>query len=335
MTIYIRFSILFFMVIASALGNYARASEKVSIQLRWLPQAQFAGYYVAAAKGFYKEEGLDVSIIPSGPNINPIQVISNNQANILVTWLGDALVARENGVLLVNVAQIFNRAGMMFVCNKAAGIAKASDLKGKRLGVWFGGYEASFFAWMNKIGLKPDSDVNVLKQGFDVDLFLRKQADCVSAMLYNEYWQVIDAGIKESDITTFFFEDQGVATLEDGLYVMEAQLKDPAFVSRMGKFLRASLKGWNYAVNNIDEAAKIVTAADKSGKGDFKIQKRQLQNVAELITYANTPKMGYMEQGAYDRTVKVLMSGGLKPILKSDPGSAGFTRLVWDASQRK
>jgi NitT/TauT family transport system substrate-binding protein len=154
-------------------------------------------------------------------------------------------------------------------------------------------------------------------------------------MIYNEYWQVVDAGVKEADLVTFFYEDQGVASLEDGLYVLDSKLKDPAFVARTAKFLRATLKGWNEAVKDPAGAAKIVVAADPSGSATLKVQQRQMENVAKLITTANTPKMGYLEPVAYERTVKVLMAGGSSPVIKKDPGKAGYSHVVWEAATKK
>jgi len=213
-------------------------------------------------------------------------------------------------------------------------VSTPKDFKGKTIGVWYGGNEYPFLNWMSKLGLKPGTDVTVLKQGFNVDPLLQNQAACVSTMIYNEYWQVIDAGVKESDLVTFFYEDQGVASLEDGLYVLAPKLKDPAFVARMGKFLKASLKGWNEAVKNPEEAARIVVAADTSGSATLAVQKRQMENVAKLITAANTPRMGYLEPAAYQRTVKVLLGGGSSPVIKKDPGPAAVSHVVWDASAR-
>lgn len=313
----------------------AQAQEKLTVQLKWVPQAQFAGYYVAAAKGYYKAEGLDVTIKPGGPDISPVQVIAGNNADVIVNWMPDALAAREAGVPLVNIAQVFNRSGLMLTCKKASGVSSPKDLKGKTLGVWFGGNEYPFLNWMAKLGLKPDTDIKVLKQGFNVDPLLQNQAACVSTMVYNEYWQIIDAGVKESDLVTFFYEDQGAASLEDGLYVMEAKLKDPAFVARMGKFLRATFKGWNDSVKNPEEAAKIVVSNDMSGSATLAVQKRQMENVAKLITTANSPKMGYLEPAAYERTVKVLLSGGSAPVIKKDPGAAAMSHIVWEAATKK
>lgn len=317
-----------------AASTGAMAAEKVTVQLKWVPQAQFAGYYMAAAKGYYKAEGLDVVIKPGGPDISPVQVIAGNQADVVVNWMPDALAAREAGVPLVNIAQIYNRSGLMLTCKKSSGVATPKDLKGKTLGVWFGGNEYPFLNWMSKLGYKTDTDIKVLKQGFNVDPLLQNQAACISTMIYNEYWQVVDAGVKEKDLVTFFYEDQGVASLEDGLYVMEAKLKDPAFVARMGKFLKATLKGWNDAVKDPEGAAKAVVAADTSGSSSVKVQKRQMENVAKLITTAGTSKIGYLEPAAYERTVKVLMAGGSDPVIKKDPGKAGYSHIVWEAAQK-
>jgi NitT/TauT family transport system substrate-binding protein len=314
-------------------GVNASAAEKVTVQLKWLPQAQFAGYYVAQSKGYYKAEGLDVTIKPGGPDISPVQVIAGNGADVVVNWMPDALAAREAGVPLVNIAQVFNQSGLMLTCKKASGVTSPKDLKGKTLGVWYGGNEYPFLNWMAKLGYK-DTDIKILKQGFNVDPLLQNQAACISTMIYNEYWQVVDAGIKESDLVTFFYEKEGVASLEDGLYVMEAKLKDPAFVARMGKFLKATFKGWNDAVKNPAEAAKIVVAADSSGSATEKVQKRQMENVAKLITTASTAKMGYLEPAAYERTVKVLLAAGSSPVIKKDPGKAAYSHAVWNAAQK-
>src|SRR5688500_12564831 len=158
-----------------------------------------------------------------------------------------ALASREKGVPLVNIAQPFKRSGMMLTCRKETGIKEPADLRGRTLGVWFFGNEYPFLSWMAKLGIPTDGSpqgVKVLKQGFNVDPLLQKQADCISTMTYNEYWQVIDAGIKPEDLVVFKYEDQGVATLEDGLYVTEDRLKDPKFVEVMARFVKASMEGW-------------------------------------------------------------------------------------------
>ena len=228
----------------------AHAADKVTLQLKWVAQAQFAGYYVAKDKGYYKEADLDVTINPGGPDVAPPQVIAGGGADVVIDWMPSALASREKGVALVNVAQPFKRSGLQLTCRADTGIKAPADLKGKTLGVWFSGNEYPFLSWMAKLNFKTDGSpggVKVVKQGFNVDPLLQKQADCISTMTYNEYWQVIDAGYQPNQLVVFKYEDQGVATLEDGLYVIESKLKDPAFVAKMAKFVQASMKGWNYA----------------------------------------------------------------------------------------
>ena len=332
-----RMSTLFRLALLSAcaaVGASAHAAEKVVLQLKWVPQAQFAGYYVAQAKGYYKDAGLDVTIKPGGTDVSPVQVLAGKSADVIVNWMPDALAARENGVPLVNIAQVFDKSGLMLTCKKSAGVSTPKDFKGKTLGVWYGGNEYPFLNWMGKLGLKTDSDIKILKQGFNVDPLLQNQAACISTMIYNEYWQVVDAGVKEKDLVTFFYEKEGVATLEDGLYVLEDNLKDPAFVAKMGKFLKATLKGWDAAVKDPEGAAKAVVAADTSGSASMKVQKRQMENVAKLITNAGTKKIGYLEPAAYERTVKVLLAGGSDPVIKKDPGKAAYSHAIYDAAQK-
>lgn len=325
-------------LVLAGLAGSAAAADKVTVQLKWLPQAQFAGYYVAAAKGFYKDADLDVTIKPGGPDISPAQVLAAKGADVAVDWMPSALAAREAGVPMVNVAQIFNRSGMMLTCKKSSGVSGSKDFKGKTLGVWFGGNEYPFLSWMGSLGLKTSGatpDVKVLKQGFNVDPLLQNQAACISTMIYNEYWQVIDAGVKPSDLVTFPYEDQGVATLEDGLYAREPDLKDAAYVAKLAKFVKASIQGWEYAIKHQDEAVKIILAADTSGGSTAAVQKRQLENVAKLITLADKPTMGKLDPAAYQRTVKVLMAGGSDPVIKKDPGASAWTHVVWDKAMAK
>ena len=310
----------------------AQAADKVTIQLKWVTQAQFGGYFVAQDKGYYQAEGLDVTIKPGGPDIAPPQVIAGGGADVIIDWMPAALASREKGVALVNIAQIFKKSGMMLTCRKDSGIKSPADFRGKTLGVWFYGNEYPFLSWMSKLGIPTtggSNGVTVLKQGFNVDPILQKQAECVSTMTYNEYWQIVDAGLSPSELVVYKYEDQGVSTLEDGLYVLEKNLRKKAFVSKMARFLRASIKGWKYAADHPDEAADIVLENDDTGAQTEKHQRRMMREINKLV--GNQPQgIGYLIPADYRRTVDVLMSSDSDPVISKKPKGA-WTHSIWNA----
>ncbi|MEM1365362.1 MAG: ABC transporter substrate-binding protein [Pseudomonadota bacterium] len=300
--------------------TFAMAADDVTLQLKWVTQAQFAGYYVAQEKGFYEEADLNVTIKPGGPDIAPPQVIAGGGADIIIDWMPSALASREKGVPLVNIAQPFARSGMMLTCRKDTGIESPEDFAGKTLGVWFFGNEYPFLSWMSQLGLSTeggDDGVTVLKQGFNVDPIIQKQADCVSTMTYNEYWQIIDAGFSPDELVTFNYTDQGVATLEDGLYVLEEDLTDEAKVDAYARFVDASMKGWAYAAANPEEAADIILENDASGAQTEEGQTRMMKEIAKLLS--DTPAL---DMAAYDTTVASLLSGGSDPVISKAPEGA-------------
>ena len=323
------------LVLTTGLAFAAHAADKVTIQLKWVTQAQFAGYYVAQEKGYYKAEGLDVTIKPGGPDISTPQVIAGGGADVIVDWMPSALASREKGVALVNIAQIFNRSGMMLTCRKDSGIRSPSDFRGKTLGVWFYGNEYPFLSWMSQLGIPTkggSNGVTVLKQGFNVDPIFQKQAHCVSTMTYNEYWQVVDGGLSPSELVVYKYEDQGVATLEDGLYVLEKNLSNSAFVNKMARFLRASIKGWEFAANNPDTAADIVLENDDTGAQTEKHQRRMMREINKLIVgfYSKGQGVGHLKPSDYERTVNVLLASDSDPVITKKPRGA-WSHKIWNA----
>ncbi len=309
----------------------AVAADEVKLQLKWVTQSQFAGYYVALDQGFYTEEDLDVTILPGGPDIAPTQVIAGGGADVIVEWMPAALAAREKGLPLVNIAQPFASSGMMLTCWGDVGISAPEDLANRTLGVWFFGNEFPFMSWMSKLGIATDgaseTGVEVLKQGFNVDPLVQRQADCISTMTYNEYWQVIDAGVTPEELVTFKYEDQGVATLEDGLYVMEENLSDEAFTNKMERFVRASMKGWKWAEENPADAAMIVLEYDETGAQTENHQVRMMGEIAKLTAGSN----GALDPAAYERTVQTLLAGGSDPVITMEPEGA-WTSAITDAA---
>ena len=188
-----------------------------------------------------------------------------------------------------------------------------------------------FLSWMSQLGIPTDGGVygvEVLKQGFNVDPILQRQAACISTMTYNEYWQVIDAGLSPNDLVVFKYEEQGVATLEDGLYVLEDKLSDADEVDKLVRFVRASMKGWKYAEENPDEAAGIVLEYDETGAQTEKHQKRMMGEIAKLTAGSN----GALVPADFQRTVDTLLAGGSDPVITADPGDAAWTHAITDAA---
>jgi NitT/TauT family transport system substrate-binding protein len=316
-------------------GGTANAADELTLQLKWVTQAQFAGYYVALDKGYYEEVDLDVTILPGGPDIAPPQVIAGGGADVIIEWMPAALASREKGVPLVNIAQVFDRSGMMLTCLKESGIETPEDFPGHTLGVWFFGNEYPFLSWMSQLGIPTqggEDGVTVLKQGFNVDPLLQKQADCISTMTYNEYWQVIDAGLTPEDLVVFPYEDQGVATLEDGLWVRESSLEDEAMVDKLARFLEASIRGWEYAAEHPEEAADIVLENDETGAQTEKHQRRMMGEINKLVGSGGGQGIGYLDPADYERTVEVLLAGGSDPVISKAPEGA-WSHKIWEAIQ--
>jgi len=311
-------------------ASIVNAADDVTIQLKWVTQTQFAGYYVAQDKGFYEAEGLNVTINAGGPDIGPMSVLAGGGADVAVDWMPSALAAREKGFANVNIAQPFAGSGMMLVCRKDRGVNSVADLADKNLYVWYYGNEWPFLSWMNKLDLATDGSaggVSVFRQGWDILPLTQGDADCVSAMSYNEYWQVLAEGLKPEELTVFRYEDEGVATLEDGLYVKEENLSDPAFVDKMVRFVRASMKGWKYAENNTAEAAQIVVDNDDSGAQTVEHNTIQMGEIAKLTAGSN----GALSEADFNRTVSSLMTGGSDPVITKKPVGA-WSHSITDAA---
>ncbi|GHA22618.1 nitrate ABC transporter substrate-binding protein [Devosia pacifica] len=315
------------MVLAGA--GAATAQDSVVLQLKWVTQGQFAGYYVAEAQGFYEEENLDVEIKPGGPDIAPEQVIAGGGADVITTWMAAALAARERGVPLVNIAQPFANSGLLLTCRKDMGVESTDDFAGKTLGVWFFGNEYPFYAWMAALDLPTEGGedgVEVLKQAFNVDPLIQEQAACISTMTYNEYGQVLRAGFTEDELTVFNYRDEGVGMLEDGLYVLEEDLEDPAFVDKMTRFVRASMKGWAYAAENPEEAAQIIVDNDMTGAMTLEDQIYQVNEINKLVDGSD----GVLDMDDYEQTVQTLLNSVSpeNPAITEEPEGATTTAVT-------
>jgi NitT/TauT family transport system substrate-binding protein len=230
--------------------------DSLTLQLKWIEQAQFMGFLVANELGYYEEEGIDMEILPGGVGINPVDVIIAGDADVAVAWTGNVLPAISQGEDLVNIGQGVQRSAMRLMALKTSGIETPEDIAGKKIGTWPGGNELEPYAFIEMQGLDKDRDVELVSQNFDMNQLLNEEIDLASAMIYNEYWLPIEAGYSEDDFTVFDMEEEGAGMLQDALFVQREYLENNEDL--LVRFMRASIKGWEYAIANPQEAVDLM-----------------------------------------------------------------------------
>lgn len=315
-------------------GGASGASDSVTLQLKWVAQAQFAGYYAALEQGFYKAEGLDVTIRPGGPDIAPEQVVAGGQAQFGLNWLASLLSSREQGTPLVNIAQIFTYAGMREISWKSSNINGPADLKGKKVAVWFLGNEYNLLATLTKYQLDKDKDLTLVQQPFDMNLLLNKEVDAAAAMTYNELYQVLSAGHTLDELSIIDFNKEGTAMPEDGIFVREDWLKDPKNQDVAARFLRASMKGWAFCRDSVDACVDIVLKNDASGVMTRDAQKWQMVEVNKLIwgdPINPATKVGYMDPDLFQRAAETALRFG---VIKQPASDSAYTHAVWEMATK-
>jgi NitT/TauT family transport system substrate-binding protein len=319
-------------IVGSADVGRSQSADKVQLQLKWVTQAQFAGYYAAKAKGFYTGEGLDVTIRPGGPDIVPEQVVAGGGAQFGIDWLPSLLSARDQGAPLVNIGQVFTSSGMREIAFKSSGIKGAADLKGRRVAVWFGGNEFELLATLEKYKIDRNRDVNLVQQPFDMNLLLQKKVDAAAAMTYNEYKQVLDAGVKADDLVVIDFNREGTAMLEDGIFVKGDWVRDAKNKPIAARFLRASIKGWEVCRDKPAECVEIVLK--ESPVLGREHQTWMMAEVNKLIWGPPAPKTppGKMDPEAFKRTADIALKFG---VIKKPADSGAYTNEIWEMAQKK
>ncbi|WP_342476318.1 ABC transporter substrate-binding protein [Paenibacillus sp. FSL H7-0350] len=283
----------------------------VKLQLKWVPQAQFAGYFLAQDKGYYAAEGLKVEILPGGPDIVPEQQVAGGSADIGVDWVASLLTSQEQEMPLVQIAQIFQKSGLVLVSKKEAGITTPAELKGKKVGNWMGGNEFEILALFDKYKLDSGKDLNFTKQGFTMDQFLGGELDAASAMTYNEYQVVLESGLKAEDLSVIDMNDEGVAMLEDNLFANKEWLEGNKETA--AKFVRASLKGWADAIADPEAAVDSVMKLAEAGSTTREHQLTMMTEVAKLIQPEgfDASKLGYTDAAAFQQTADIALKFGV------------------------
>jgi NitT/TauT family transport system substrate-binding protein len=309
------------------------AKKKVTLQLKWVTQAQFAGYYAAKKKGYYDEEGLDVNLKVGGPSITPEQVVLGKQAEFGIDWLPSLLASRDKGQDLVNIAQVFGKSGMTELTWKDSNITSIGQMKGKKVGVWCCGNENELYAALNKNGMDPKKDVTIVNQPFDMNLFLNRQVDAAAAMTYNELAQVLETTnpktgklYQPSDINVIKMDAAGTGMLEDGIFVRGDWIADKDNAETAKKFLAASFKGWIYCRDHVTECTQIVLDNGPTlGKGH---QTWQMNEINALI-WPSKQGIGVMDKADYEQTARIAKQFG---VISKEPSSEAYrTDLAQDA----
>jgi NitT/TauT family transport system substrate-binding protein len=311
---------------AAIMPACAQEPDRVRVQLRWFHQAQFAGTYTAVARGFYEAEKIVVELSEGGPGINPLQRLADGQVDVAVGWLPNAIALRQRGQDVVNIAQIFQHSGMAVICRRDAGIRTSVDIPGKSIGVWNVGDEKSVRSWLEVVGIGPDR-VKLVPQQSDGKDLIEGRVPCATAMTYNEYWSILRGGLTPGDLIVFRLSDYGQGFLEDGIYARATSLGDPQKRDVLVRFLRATLRGWSYAIENIHEGHAITMAVAPSL--DAIHQGRMLEAVIELIGDKTT--IGLLDLHALHRSVQIVAGArGTAELLPYIHGA--WTQRLWEAA---
>ncbi len=320
----------------SAAGGGSTSAGKpvdVTLQLQWVTQAQFAGYIAAFGKGFYKQQGLNVKIVPAGTDTVPQTTVDNGgSADYAIAWVPKALQSREKGANITDVGQVFQKSGTLQISMKSKNITSVSQLKGKTVGDWGFGNEYELFAGMTQAGLNPGKDVKIVQQQFDMNAFLAGDIDAAQAMVYNEYAQVLEAKnpatgklYQPSDLNAINWNSVGTAMLQDAVWANTTKLKDPKFQDTTVKFLTASYQGWIYCAKNpTDCRDMVVRAGSKLGASHQLWQ----TNEANKLVWPSPQGIGMIDKAAWDRTTTVAAktkNADGATVLKGAPKGLAYT----------
>ena len=289
----------------------AAAPRKASLTLQWYPQTQFAGYYMALAKGFYQRRGIDLTLRRGGADVDGPRDLKEGRTQFVTLFLTGALAFRSPELPLVNVGQIVNRGNVLIVAKKKSRILKVEDLNGRRMSLWGDHFSG---AYKQLFGARKVWPV-VVPQFFSVELFLRGAVDACSAMSYNEYQRILQAGWRPEELTVISLRDQGCDFPEDGIYCLESTWKkDPGLCRDL---LEASLEGWRYAAAHPDEAVALLEAeADKAGYTvNSLLLRRMLLTILPSVFPSGKDRWtpGRLSREDYERTVSMMAEVYLLP----------------------
>jgi NitT/TauT family transport system substrate-binding protein len=311
----------------------------IRLQLQWLPQGQFAGYFAAVENGYFEEEGLEVEIIESGGDIVPQDALANGDVDYAIAWVPKVLGSIEQGANLTNIAQIFQRSGTLQVSWADSDISSVADFEGKKIGSWGFGNEWEIFAAMAAEGL-DSSTVEIITQDFNMNAFLQGDIDAAQAMTYNEYAQLLETVdpetgelYTEDDFNVISYQDTVGAMLQDAIWADTERLEsDEEYQETTVAFLKAVIKGWAFVRDNPEEASEITIAA---GSGWGPSHELWMVNETNKLIWPAPNGIGVIDEAAWDQTVEGALSAvnesGASPITEEPPASAWTNEYIEQA----
>lgn len=300
----------------------AHARVEIAVQLPEGPSVRSIGLLLAARSGHFEAAGLNVTLIPPSAESSAAAVLADGGADLAVDIMPAALRARAEGTNIVHVAQIYQHATLALLCRPE--IDQPGKLAGENIGVWLGGWESSFYAWLNRLGLSyfaSGGGVTILRQGADAEMLRSGEVDCMTTTTYRAPQQFAGSGIDRSTLVAYLYESLGLGVLEDGVYARAEDLANPARVDAFARFLAAAERGWRMAYEDPAAALKVLAELDENAGLDAALLDEMLAAVNAAVAIEEGP-LGRLDPAAYDRTVNLLLTGAPEPILTAAPDKA-------------
>jgi NitT/TauT family transport system substrate-binding protein len=302
--------------------------KKLSFLPQWSPQAQFAGYYMAEHKGYYRRHGIELSIIQGGPSRSPTEYLKENKADIVTLWLSSAMQLGDQGVDVVNIGQIIQHSALMLVVKTSSGIRNPADMNGKKIALWPADFQIQPKAFFDKFNL----NVQTVTTDSPVNLFLRDGVQVSSIMWYNEYHTLINSGLDPKDMRLFSFDDYGLDFPEDGIYLLKKTFEeDPEAAC---SFAAASIEGWRYVFAHPSEAIDLMVGIMNAAHvpANREHQRWMLDRMRDLaMPEAKGSQMGCLQSDDYRRVGDILVANRL---IRSVPPFASFFQMCADHDQK-
>jgi NitT/TauT family transport system substrate-binding protein len=294
--------------------------KKTTLKVQWFPQSQFAGFIMAVEKGFYQEEGIELDLLFSDGSDSPIANIISGEVDFCTAWLSQAVPSKAQGNDLVNICQLLQKSSMMLVAKKSSNIKEPQDMEGRRIGLWSGDFSIQPNAFFEKFNISFEQ----VPQSYNIHAFLADAWDVTSAMYYNEYHKLIQAGINEDELNSFFFSEFDLNFPEDGIYCLNSTLTNNPELCR--KMVNASLKGWEYAFQHKDETLQIVMkyCDEYHMQTNIALQSWMLNVIEQSVKYKageTRSEWGYLKEYDFNKVCEILMNQGL---LKQKPAYEEF-----------